>query len=131
MEIVGNDLAVYAWNKKYKVSNKQYFIYTITCLCNGKVYVGRTVNPKARLKEHTYSLNVGHHQNAELQKDFDRFGTENFVFQIHTIAGRFDNAEENYMRKFHSYDPRYGYNKDMVAKKLRQIPTLMTEVELA
>lgn len=53
------------------------WIYKITNIHNGKVYVGKTSNVKQRWSEHRRGKHVGAIQNA-----FKKYGAESFVFDV-------------------------------------------------
>jgi len=57
-------------------------IYKITNLVNEKVYVGQSKNIKNRKKHHRCLLNKHKHVNNLLQNDWDKYGKENFKFEI-------------------------------------------------
>lgn len=56
-------------------------IYVITCQNIHKHYVGQSQTVRARLNAHKNKLRRGLHDNKKLQKDFNLFGEENFLFQ--------------------------------------------------
>ena len=55
-------------------------VYFIKNLVNDKVYVGSSVNIFTRWKRHKYELQNKKHHSAKLQRAFDKYGEENFVF---------------------------------------------------
>lgn len=57
-------------------------IYKITCLSNNKTYIGSSKNCNVRYNQHTYKLNKGKHKNQHLQNAWNKYGKENFVFEI-------------------------------------------------
>lgn len=59
-----------------------YNIYQVFCQITKKVYIGYSVSPKARRKQHFKSLSRGKHTNSLLQKDFTLYGRERFTFSI-------------------------------------------------
>ena len=89
-------------------------IYTIKCIENGKVYVGRSVQVPIRRKRHEYDLRDGVHTNKELQMDYDKYGKDAFVFELveevpKDIAyDELDELEREYINRFDSF--REGYN---------------------
>lgn len=58
------------------------YIYIITNTTNGKVYVGRTTNPRRRAGGHFKDLRAGIHCNKPLQADFNTTGGEHFEFKV-------------------------------------------------
>jgi group I intron endonuclease len=57
-------------------------IYHITCLTNGKVYIGQSFNVMPRLMHHTDLLVSGKHNVKSLQEDFNKYGIDCFSFGI-------------------------------------------------
>lgn len=57
-------------------------VYKITCLKNNRVYIGQTAQYAKRIKIHKRRLSNGKHESKELQKDYNKFGVNNFVFEI-------------------------------------------------
>lgn len=87
------------------------YIYEIRCLVNGKRYIGRTGQPAYRLEQHEMALRSGRHHNKSLQRDYNKYGDENFVFEI-IEEGDFEiwDAEKWWMYYFKTYSPKHGYN---------------------
>ena len=107
------------------------YIYSIKCKANGKRYIGRSIRPKVRMKNHVSLLKNHRHPVKMLQSDFDMYGEDGFDFTV--IAentggktGRGGNEEYSYMRKYKTYDERYGYNYSDMAmyheRKLNGLP---------
>ena len=63
-------------------NNLSIGVYKITNLVNGKVYIGSSVNIKSRKWKHFYSLSHNKHQNQHLQRAYNKYGKENFSFEI-------------------------------------------------
>lgn len=57
-------------------------IYTITNKVNGKFYVGKTNNFFYRISKHKYTLRNNTHINEHLQRAWNKYGEENFIFEI-------------------------------------------------
>lgn len=58
------------------------YIYLITNLESGKVYVGRTNNPANRKRMHFSELKRGVHGNPHLQASFNKHGMKAFEFKV-------------------------------------------------
>lgn len=67
---------------------KKYYLYTISCLINNKVYVGVTFDAYTRFCHHRGDLRGGRHDNRLLQSDYSNFGPQAFVYDI---ISEFDN----------------------------------------
>jgi len=57
-------------------------IYRIVNTVNEKSYVGSSVNLKNRKKAHFIDLKKGKHCNNYLQKSYDKYGSDNFKWEI-------------------------------------------------
>ena len=84
-------------------------IYSLVNLDNGKRYIGRTNNPKQRIRNHLVSLKGHYHQNAYLNKESNcRFGFE--ILEENVLVVDETAKEVYYIMQFKTYDERYGYN---------------------
>ena len=69
---------------KYK---NNYGIYGIVNILNWNIYVGQTSESfQRRYWHHRWKLNDGSHDNAHLQKAWNKYGDENFQFIILEIV---------------------------------------------
>lgn len=57
-------------------------VYKISCLPNGRTYVGSSANVGFRWKRHLTQLRNGNHHNIHLQRAWDKYGEESFVFEV-------------------------------------------------
>ncbi len=69
---------------EYKIENDllKSGIYTITNKLNGRIYVGSAKKFKDRWRSHRYSLRNNKHCNRFLQADYNKCGSEAFLFKI-------------------------------------------------
>ena len=87
-------------------------IYTITNLINSKLYVGYSITVPARRRCHIHDLKNNIHDNEKLQRAWNKYGEDNFLFEI------LEECEEQYLANQEHYwcnllnvhDDRYGYN---------------------
>lgn len=63
-----------------------YYLYKITNLVNGKLYIGVTDNPKTRMKQHFYNKNQN--KNSIIRKAVNKYGPENFSFEVICVGSR-------------------------------------------
>jgi len=87
-------------------------VYTITCLINKKMYVGKTKQLKIRKHCHFSELKHNKHKIKDLQDDYNRYGKENFVFEVLIkCKKRFLYSEEHYWcNLLNVHNPEFGYN---------------------
>lgn len=73
-------------------------IYKIYNKINGRVYIGQTVNFKARKQYHKDHLKKRIHDNPYLQKDYNEYGLSVFIFEIIETLDNKDKAnnQEDY-----------------------------------
>jgi len=57
-------------------------VYRITCLTTGDFYVGSSAYVQSRKSEHFQRLRKQAHANVHLQRAFNRYGEETFVFEV-------------------------------------------------
>ena len=63
-------------------------VYKITCLHTGNIYIGSSFNIKKRRKEHRGHLNRNTHHSRYLQNSWNKYGAENFKFEILIICDK-------------------------------------------
>ena len=58
-----------------------YWIYSIKCIINSRVYIGCSGAKKHRITSHFSALKKGTHPNNPLQKDYDLYGFNVFEWE--------------------------------------------------
>lgn len=91
-----------------------YYIYKIENLINQKKYIGLTNNIQRRRARHFTDLKNGRHDNHFLQKEYNIYGANNFVFS-EEFCGNVDEKEISqleidFIKKYDSY--KNGYNQN-------------------
>ena len=61
---------------------KKCEVYKITNKINGKFYIGSSINITDRELRHKSDLSCGTHHSKHLQRAYDKYGKENFKFEI-------------------------------------------------
>lgn len=57
-------------------------IYNIRNIINNKIYIGSSKNLKGRWRVHKHKLLNNKHVNIHLQRSFNKYGFENFLFEV-------------------------------------------------
>ena len=81
-ELSGMTEDLLALNRRKKMKRNNSGIYKILNIVNKKVYVGSTADFTFREQEHFYRLEKRFHHNVKLQNAFNKYGRQNFVFEI-------------------------------------------------
>lgn len=68
-------------------------VYSITCLANGRVYIGSTLSFRSRWKTHKSHLNTGRHKIPQLQADWDKYGEAAFLCEVVSVV---ENRDERF-----------------------------------
>ena len=105
---------------------KNSYIYAIRCKNNGKLYIGRTTDVKARYRQHLSELRrmektachapptpSGARGPTEFQNDFIKYGEDAFeVYVLENEVPPDQRAEREgyWIKRYHSDEPEYGYN---------------------
>ena len=61
-------------------------IYKIVNMAKGECYVGQSQNVKKRISEHFRLLRNGRHVNAKLQNAFNKYGEDNFRWDLEVVC---------------------------------------------
>ncbi len=57
-------------------------LYAIECLSTGKLYIGSTMDMYDRQYQHWWHLGAGKHPNPKLQRAWDKYGEDQFMFHV-------------------------------------------------
>ncbi|EMA6345059.1 GIY-YIG nuclease family protein [Bacillus cytotoxicus] len=88
-------------------------IYRILNLVNRKFYVGSSNNLLKRKREHFGALKKGEHTNSYLQRAYNKYGANNFIFEVvEYIIGsaKLLDKEQYYIDILKACDRSVGYN---------------------
>ena len=87
-------------------------IYKITCLKNKRVYLGASVDIQKRFSVHQSLLKRNKHFNSRIQKDFNKYGENEFGFEVVELCEKESLPEkERYWNDFYGYpNPKKVYN---------------------
>jgi len=87
-------------------------IYKIECVINQKKYIGQSLNIEIRGKRHLRELSNNCHWNTHLQHSFNKYGIDNFLFEIieECTKDELNEKEMFYIKHFKSYNREFGFN---------------------
>ncbi len=113
--------------REYRERDKPAGVFQIKNTVNGKVLLGSSKNLEGPLNGHKFMLSIGHHQNKELQSEWNEYGADKFVFEIleivqvkndpnFSLEDELTLLEEIWLDKLQPFGER-GYNTD---RKIRQ-----------
>lgn len=108
--------------REYKERNKAAGIFQVKNTENGKVLLGSSLNLEGPLNSHKFMLTIGRHRNKALQKEWNEYGPDKFVFEVLEVVKVKDDSnfnladeltllEQIWLEKLHPFGER-GYNKD-------------------
>ena len=83
-------------------------LYKITNLINNKIYIGQTVHPEKRWWEHCNRAKTNY-DNYPIHLAINKYGEENFSFEVLEWSEDYDNRERELIQQFNSLSPN-GYN---------------------
>ncbi len=69
-------------NRDYKARKINAGIFQIKNTVNGKILLGSSLNLNGPLNGHKFKLTAGVHRNEILQREWNAFGPDKFIFEI-------------------------------------------------
>lgn len=92
---------------------KRNVIYYIKCVISNKYYIGQASYYDKRIGTHVSLLRKNKHKNKHLQSAWNKYGEQNFIFNIIeeglTKEEMFE-KETFYINKFNALNRKFGYN---------------------
>lgn len=94
-------------------------IYKITNLVNNKVYVGQAIDLEKRLSEHRFSLLGNRHINKHLQNAWNKYGEENFKFEVIEVCSedKLTEREQYWIDYYGGMNSNNNYNQREASSK--------------
>ena len=99
-------------------------IYAIVNITNNKKYIGSATRLKERFRNHKTLLRRNKHFNSHLQNAWNKYGEDNFKFEILEIISDIEKIEnliellikkeESYIIKMNSNNRLFGYNSRVI-----------------
>ena len=81
--------------REYKERKIPAGIFQVKNTANGKVLLGSSLNLEGPLNSHRFMLTIGRHRNEALQKEWNEFGPDKFVFEILEVVKVKDDPDFN------------------------------------
>jgi group I intron endonuclease len=108
--------------REYKERKKPAGIFQVKNTVNGKILLGSSLNLEGPLNSHKFMLSIRMHNNKILQKEWNEYGADKFVFEILEVVKIKDDPhfdlndeltllEQIWVEKLQPFGER-GYNKD-------------------
>ena len=108
--------------REYKERKKPAGVFQVRNKANGKVLLGSSLNLEGPLNAHKFMLTIGKHLNEALQKEWNEYGPDKFVFEILEVVKVKDDPyfnlkdeltllEQIWLEKLQPFGER-GYNTD-------------------
>ncbi len=103
-------------------------VFQVRNAVNGKVLLGSSLNLEGVFNRHRFQLTVGGHPNQALQRDWNMYGPDSFVFEVLEVVRVKDDPnfdlndeltllEQIWLEKLQPFGER-GYNTD---SRIRQV----------
>ena len=106
-------------------------IYAIQHNVTKRLYIGCSVHPEKRIREHMSRLRLGKHGNVEFQKDYDLFGNDYSFYAIQKDVNfykSFDREREwQSILKSNEVDTGYNLAKRESLPKIEDFPSIKVE----
>lgn len=92
-------------------------IYKIENIINGDCYIGQSVHPQLRKTQHWRRLDLNKHHNIYLQRAWNKYGKDNFIFEI-ILFCEYDQLSICEQEMVNKLNPAYNIRKDCVDSPL-------------
>lgn len=108
-------------------------IYGIFCVETGKIYVGQSVDMRARLAGHLCLLTHKKHFNSYLQRAFSKYGRQFFEYRVLELvsANMLDVRELAWAEYYKATDSAHGFNLDIPGESRRHSKETKKKMSLA
>jgi len=81
--------------REYKERKKPSGVFQVRNTVNSKVLIGSSLNLEGLLNSQKFKLSIGGHPNKELQKEWNEYGSDKFVFEILEVVQDNDDPHFN------------------------------------
>jgi len=84
---------------KYKEMKFTIGVFQVRNTKNNKIFISSSTDINAHWNRYKFQLDFGSHINKELQKEWNEFGEESFVFEILSELEQDDDLNINYSKE--------------------------------
>lgn len=113
INLINKKFAVNEWKGIGKISG----VYKITNNVNGKYYVGGSKNIINRWYNHVYELRHHQHDNIHLQRSWDNYGENSFLFLIIEASDDIVSVEQKYL-DIAKNEQNFSYNQQFLSGRV-------------
>lgn len=85
--------------QEYEEMKFKMGVFQIRNMLNSKVFIGSSLDLKAIWHAQKLQLDMGMHQNNDLQKDWNLYGPENFIYEILEEIQGYDDKPIDYKKE--------------------------------
>ena len=106
-------------------------IYIIRNTVNGKVYIGQSRRISNREYSHFHALEKGTHYNKHLQRSYNTYGRDAFMFEVieWCDVSELDEREKYYIKEYDSMNINKGYNNEGGGNVGKEVSERMREAK--
>jgi len=105
--------------------NKLFSIYSIKNVITNHIYIGQTNDISKRFSAHRRELIRNVHTNIQMQNSFNKYGMDNFIFEIietDIICPLvIDFKERFYIKLYKSMNKEFGFNRESGGNKNKTV----------
>ncbi|MDD7885476.1 GIY-YIG nuclease family protein [Flavivirga sp. 57AJ16] len=84
---------------EYKQMEFHMGVFQIKCTVNEKCLIDNGVDMESKWNRHKMELKFGNHRNKDLQKDWNQYGEDKFVFEVLSELKKSDEENLNYNKE--------------------------------
>jgi len=85
--------------EEYKQMKIPKGVFQIKNIKNNKVLIDHSIDMESKWNRHKMELKFGNHRNGSLQKDWNEYGEENFVFEVLSELKKKEEENINYNKE--------------------------------
>jgi predicted GIY-YIG superfamily endonuclease len=104
-------------------------VYSITNKIDGKRYIGSSINLKKRINKHKLDLNKNKHCSLHLQNSWNKYGSQNFEFEILEFVEK--EKEDELIKREQFFIDTYKSNEHLFGYNIRKFASSNLKIEVS